>query len=292
MNLDSFISYLQHEKRYSAHTVKGYRADLLQFQEFIKDQFETDDFAIVSSAMARSWVVSLLEQGRDPRTVNRKISTLKTFYKYLVREQLVVKNPMLQVVSPKTGKKLPEFVPERDMEFLLDEEAFEKDFPGWRDRLIVELLYYTGMRRAELIGLTLVDVDLTGGTLRVLGKRNKERIIPIIPGLIKSIEGYLEIRETVASEDPHLLLTNKGKKLYPNLVYRTVIAYIGKASSITKKSPHVLRHSFATHMLNNGADLNAIKELLGHANLSATQVYTHNSVEQLKNIYKQAHPRA
>lgn len=292
MNLDSFISYLQHERRYSAHTIKGYSADLLQFQDFLGSQFETDDFTVVNGAMARSWVVTLLEQGKDPKTVNRKISTLKTFYKYLVRTQVVDKNPMLQVVSPKIGKKLPEFVPQRDMEFMLDPEAFEDDFDGWRDRMIIELLYYTGMRRAELLGLKLSDVDLNGGTLRVLGKRNKERILPIIPGLVTSIRDYLEVRNTVASNDDHLLLTSKGKKLYPNLVYRTVIAYLGKASSITKKSPHVLRHSFATHMLNNGADLNAIKELLGHANLSATQVYTHNSVEQLKNIYKQAHPRA
>lgn len=290
--MKNFLQYLENEKRYSAHTLIGYETDIKQFQSFLKETFDHSDDTSVTSVMVRSWVVNLLEHGLSPRTVNRKLSSLKTYYRFLKKEGAAKVNPMVAVVAPKTAKRLPEFVPEGDMQSLLDPEIFEDDFNGCRDKLIIELLYMTGIRKAELISIVVSDVDLQQGLIKVTGKRNKQRIIPIGNRLSEAIRDYLDIRARVTTDEDNLLITEAGKKLYPKLVYRVVNLYLGKASSITKKSPHVLRHTFATHMLNNGADLNAIKELLGHANLSATQVYTHNSIEKLKNVYKQAHPRA
>lgn len=290
--MKSFLQYLENEKRYSAHTLIGYETDIKQFQSFLKETFDQAEDTSVTSVMVRSWVVNLLEHGLNPRSVNRKLSSLKTYYRFLKKEGAVEINPMTAVVSPKTAKRLPEFVPEGDMQSLLGPEMFEDDFKGYRDKLIMELLYMTGIRKAELISIDVSDVDLQQGVIKVTGKRNKQRIIPIGKRLSETIGKYLHVRDQVTPVDDNLLLTEAGKKLYPKLVYRVVNLYLGKASSVTKKSPHVLRHTFATHMLNNGADLNAIKELLGHANLSATQVYTHNSIEKLKNVYKQAHPRA
>ena len=236
----------------------------------------------------------MMESGKTPRTVNRKITTLKSFYKYLMREQLIIRNPMDRVMSPKPDKKLPGFVEEGKMNLLLDEYRFGEDFRGIRNRLIIEVLYITGMRRAELIQLENSGVDLYEMQITVLGKRNKERIIPFGREYIGVFRNYIKLRDETfpAKEYNNFFLTDSGKPLYPKFVYRVVTTYLRFVTSMAVRSPHVLRHTFATHMLNRGADLNAIKEILGHASLSATQVYTHNTFEKLISIYKQAHPRA
>jgi integrase/recombinase XerC len=237
-------------------------------------------------------VVELLNSGIDPRSVNRKLSTLKTFYKYLLKESLVQKNPLLKVQAPKTSKRLPTFVEEKGMKMLLERELFTNDFIGARNKLIIELLYCTGIRLSELLGLLESDVDFSRKTLKVLGKRNKERIIPMVVELEKSIINYLNLKVRSGFSNPELVCSDKGVKLYPKFAYLVVNRFLSMVTTIDKKSPHVLRHTFATHLLNKGADLNAIKELLGHANLSATQVYTHSSIERLKNVHKQAHPKS
>ena len=242
--------------------------------------------------MVRSWMADLSEVGIDNRSVNRKLSTLKSFYKFLVREGKIEVNPTSGIIAPKISKKLPSYVPEKDMESLFRDVEFENGFVGKRDRLVLEMFYATGMRRDELINLKVNGVNRRENTVKVLGKRNKERIIPLYEGVNEALEEYLEVRSDCEPQDDHLFLTEKGKKIYPGLIYGIVKRYLEQITTIQKKSPHVLRHTFATHMLNNGADLNSIKELLGHANLSATQVYTHNSMEKLKSIYKQAHPKA
>ncbi|MCE2495775.1 MAG: tyrosine-type recombinase/integrase [Flavobacteriales bacterium] len=293
MNEASFFDHLSHERRYSEHTLRAYRTDLDQFKEFLLAVYENEDLMDVRGPMVRSWIVSLMNENYEPRSVQRKATSLKTFYKFLLHEGVIDKNPTAQLQTPKVRKRLPVVVPEEDLGALLDQRFFEDGYEGVRDRLIVMLLYHTGMRRAELIGLLERDVDLGRGQLKVLGKRNKERMIPIQTELAKAIEDYQREKEGLhrAVEAEELLLTQKGKKLYPKLVYRVVNRYLSYVSSVEKKSPHVLRHSFATHLLNAGAELSAIKELLGHANLSATQVYTHHSVEHLKKVYNQAHPR-
>ena len=242
--------------------------------------------------MIRSWIVSMMEQGITPRSINRKITTLKTFYKFLLRKGEIHLNPMLKVLSPKTSKHLPVFVEEVKMDLLFQEGNFGKDFEAIRDRLMLEFLYATGMRLSELIGLTDNDVNAYEGQLKVLGKRNKERIIPFTNKLKGLIKEYREERDQHFTAVPSFFVTDKGKTLYPKLVYRIVTSRLGDVTTLDKKSPHILRHTFATHMLNNGADINSVKELLGHANLSATQVYTHNTIEKLKQAHKQAHPRA
>jgi integrase/recombinase XerC len=231
-----------------------------------------------------------MEQKIVPRSVNRKITTLKTFYKFLLRQGVVAENPMLKIQSPKTSKRLPVFVEKEGMDILLDSIDFGDDFEGQRNKLIIEIFYSTGMRLTELVNLKQLDVDLYQSHLKVLGKRNKERIIPFNPILKEQIKIYLQAKPTL--NDEFLFITSSGAKMYDKLVYRIVNAYLSQITTVDKKSPHVLRHTFATHMLNNGANLNSIKELLGHASLSATQVYTHNTVEKLKNIHKQAHPKA
>jgi integrase/recombinase XerC len=286
----SFLEYLQYEKRFSNHTILAYSNDLAQFSEYLQITYEIKELPEISHTLIRSWIVSMMDQKMSPRSVNRKITTLKTFYKYLLRQQVVTENPMLKIQSPKTSKRLPVFVEKDNMDALLDTIEFGSDFDGERNKLIMELLYATGIRLSELINLKQANVDLNSCQLKVLGKRNKERIVPFNNALKQLIEGYLEHEET--KESYYLFVTKKGKKLYEKFVYRVVNKYLSQVTSISKKSPHVLRHTFATHMLNNGADLNAIKELLGHANLSATQVYTHNTVEKLKNVHKQAHPKA
>ena len=245
--------------------------------------------------MIRAWIMDLIDNKISGRSVNRKLSSLKTFFRYLRKNNLVTANPMLKILPPKTNKALPEFVSNEQMNLLLDDVNFEEGFEGKRDRLIIEMFYFTGIRLAELVGLTNADVDLEKKQIKVLGKRNKERIIPFGNILERSIVAYISEREkmtgTVRAEQA-FFTTKKGLKIYKKLVYRVVNSYLSKVSTLKKKSPHILRHTFATHMLNNGADLNAIKELLGHANLSATQVYTHNTIDKLKSIYNQAHPRA
>ncbi|MBF90270.1 MAG: integrase [Flavobacteriales bacterium] len=292
MLLDEFLKYLQLEKRYSPHTVKAYQIDLIQFQDYVEETYES----VLQKAkhpMVRSWLAQMLDYGISPRSVNRKIAAIKSFYKFLLKEEKVKEDPTIKVVPPKMSKKLPAFVEEGQMRQLLDELDFADGYAGVRDKLMIELFYSTGIRQAELIHLKIKDIDLSSNVIKVLGKRNKQRLIPLTIELRQKIEAYLKLRfELPIKDSSYLLLTNKGKKLYPTLVYRQVNHYLSQVTSLDKKSPHVLRHTFATHMLNNGADLNAIKELLGHANLSATQVYTHNTIDKLKKVYNQAHPRA
>lgn len=248
---------------------------------------------MISHYEIREWIVYLMENNISARSINRKISTLKSFFKFLHREGHITKNPLLKISSPKNQKKLPSFVEKNKMDLLLDKIEFANDFEGVRDSLIIEILYLTGIRLSELINIKLTDVDFGEKAIKVLGKRNKERLVPITNELINSINYYIKHRNQLKHiENNYLLLTQKGEKVYPKLIYRIVNRYLELVTTIEKKSPHVLRHTFATHMLNNGADLNAIKEILGHANLSATEVYTHNTFEKLKSIYKQAHPRA
>ncbi|MGB0403745.1 MAG: tyrosine-type recombinase/integrase [Salibacteraceae bacterium] len=296
MVIDEFLQYISSEKRFSHHTIKAYQKDLETFQLFILNHFEINDLTKVSHQDVRSWLVDLKSSGLTNRSINRKISTLKSFYRFLLREAVVENNPMAKVVAPKSGKRLPEFVEKDKIELILDQPSgqLDNDFELCRDFLIIELLYATGIRLSELISIKDFDVDHSNGQLKVLGKRDKERIIPLANDLLFRVQDYIKIKETsqIANSKKNLFLTARGKELYPKLVYRLVNRRIGEVSSQKKRSPHVLRHTFATHLLNNGADLNAVKELLGHANLSATQVYTHNTFEKLKNIYKQAHPRA
>ena len=286
---NKFITYLSSEKRFSEHTIKSYTADLKQFTSFLSSEFQIiDEINEISFQIIRTWIASLLEKGLSPRSVNRKISTLKTYFKFLIREGKLIENPMMKVVAPKSKKRLPIFIEEDQIASLLNEVQFEEGFIGQRNKLIIELFYVTGIRLSELINIKISDVDFNNQSIKVLGKRNKERIIPLSSTTINSLNNFIE-----NNQKNHFLFTNlDGMKLYTKLVYRLVNKYIAEISSVNKKSPHILRHTFATHMLNNGADINAIKELLGHANLSATQVYTHNTIEKLKTVYKQAHPRA
>ncbi len=289
--IGNFIDYLEFEKRFSIHTLKAYRSDLQQFAIFLRTEEQVEKLDEISSPMIRSWLVKMMEEGIDPRSINRKITSLKTFFKYSMKNGWITINPMLKVVSPKVPKKLPVYVEAQKMDFLLDSTEFPAGFEGTRDRLILELFYGTGMRRAELLSLLMEDLDVHQKQLKVTGKRNKQRIIPLHDSLLDLFRQYLELRNPIVGNDALVFVTPQGKPLYPELVYRLVKKQLSKVSTQSKRSPHVLRHSFATEMLNQGADLNAIKEILGHANLSATQVYTHNSIEKLRNVYKKAHPR-
>ncbi|MEI6508975.1 MAG: tyrosine-type recombinase/integrase [Bacteroidota bacterium] len=290
--VQDFVNYLQFEKHFSVNTITAYQNDLQQFQQFLITNFEVQHVKAINHQMIRSWLVHLMENKIVARSVARKLTTLKSFYKYLLKENIVENNPMAKVQSPKIQKRLPVFVEEKPMQQLLDQTAFLEGFEGNRDKLIINLLYSTGIRLSELIGLKTLDTDLFQNQIKVLGKRNKERIIPITNELSEQIKAYIKERDRENLSHDNLLVTVKGEKMYAKLVYNIVKRNLGYVTSIEKKSPHVLRHTFATHLLNKGADLNAIKELLGHANLSATQVYTHNSIGRLKNIYKNKHPRA
>lgn len=286
--LNDFISYIQFEKRYSLHTVNAYQKDLEEFEDFLSKQWELN-LIHASFQSVRSWILSLMETGSSPRTVNRKISSLRSFYKFLLRKEKIETNPLSKIIPPKQKNDLPHFFSEKEM-VKLGELTFKESFEGVRDQLMLELLYRTGIRRQELIDLKAAHVSYD--EIKVRGKRNKERIIPLSHNLTDLLRRYINLREeSFAEKEEAFFLTSKGKKLYPKLVYQIVNYYIRPITTVKKVSPHVLRHSFATHMLNNGADLNAIKEILGHSNLSATQVYTHNSVDKLKNIHKLAHPR-
>jgi len=289
MDIDGFIEYISKQKRYSHHTVLGYKTDLLDFSDYCHKYFKIS-IQQVSHREVRSWFSQLMDDGFKPRTIHRKSSSLKSFFKYLIIQGAVLQSPMDLVPLPKLGRQLPKFVEEKSLDILLNEIEFPQSFEGKRDKLIIDLFYQTGIRKAELISLTIDDDNFHLNQIKVLGKRNKERIIPISCSLIETIKEYLTYRKP--SLESNLLITSKGKALYPKLVYNIVNENLSKVTTLSKKSPHVLRHSFATHMLNNGAELNSIKELLGHVNLAATQVYTHNSLEKIKSIYKQAHPRA
>ncbi|HHJ10951.1 MAG TPA: hypothetical protein ENK25_08675 [Bacteroidetes bacterium] len=289
--INKYIDYLSYQKRYSAHTVRSYLTDLDQFIAFIKFREKSMKWTDVEDTHVRDWIVSLMEQGMSARTVNRKLSSVKAFYRYLQREGIATNIAGL-VKGPKTGKPLPVFVREKEINRLLDDFDFGDDFTGLRNKMVIEILYETGIRSSELAGLKDSDLRLRDHVIRVTGKRNKQRQVPITRELEQDLQHYLEEKQNVFPDTDYLFVTGKGKSLYPKLIYRIVHQYLGLVTSLSKRSPHVLRHTFATHLLNRGADLNAIKEILGHANLSATQIYTHSTFEKLKTIYKQAHPRA
>jgi len=292
INKDNYLSYLRYERRCSPHTVEAYDKDLQQYFIFCYDNHIESEYP--DSKTIRLWIVELLESKHSPRSVNRKISALRSYIRYLVREGKIQSDPLTRIVKPKTGKRNPEFVTEENINTILDSYPFGNDFRGMRNRLIIELFYQTGMRRAELVSLTVHSLDLRSQSLKVSGKRNKERIVPLTPYIAKLLGEYMELRERQFPEiaEKALFLTERGLPVYPKLIYRVVNEFLTVVTTLDKRSPHVLRHTFATHMLNKGADLNAIKELLGHANLSATQIYTHNTFEKLKAVYNKAHPRA
>jgi integrase/recombinase XerC len=294
MAIDRFFQYIQFEKRYSPNTVVSYRNDIEQFFDFLQQEFNISNYKEIDFSQIRSWLASMMEQGITARAVNRKISTLKSYFRFLINEGDISENPMRKIIAPKISKRLPVYVEKDKMTVLLDEIDFGKDFEGVRNRLIVELFYMTGMRLSELVNLTVSDMNLAKKTIKVLGKRNKERIIPLSNSLVIQIDVYINFRNEIknAIDNKYLFITAKGKKVYQKLVYRLINYYLSIITTLEKKSPHILRHTFATHMLNNGADLNAIKELLGHSNLSATQLYTHNTIEKLKKVYQQSHPKA
>ena len=290
-----FLRFLQYEKRFSQHTLTAYGIDLKQFFNFMGQTYQAQKPEEITHFFIRSWIVSLLDRKIDSRTVNRKISSLKTYFKFLMREKTISQNPMLKIVSPKTAKKLPVIVDRQKMDQLLDGVAFKEGFEGIRDKLIINMFYQTGMRLAELIGLKDNNVDLYNLTLKVLGKRNKERIIPITPEMKEAIAVYLNERNNIIDEkikSEYFFIKNDGNKLHPKFVYKVVNVMLSQVTTNKKRSTHVLRHTFATEMLNSGAQINAIKEILGHSSLAATQLYTHNTIDKLKNIYKQAHPKA
>lgn len=288
MSQDQFLSFLKNEKRYSPLTLTAYKTDLEQFSSFLADSYEINNISEVKHQMIRSWIVSLIEKEISNRSVNRKISSLKSYYKFLIRQDIVESNPMQKIISPKSSKRLPVFVEKKCMSSLFDEIEYEVGYEGVRDKLMLELFYCTGIRLSEMINLKSNDYSMSNNTIKVIGKGNKERVLPLSKELSGLISAYLEDYQV----NDWLFLTKKRKKMYPKLVYRIVYSYLSKVTTLKKKSPHVLRHTFATHMLNNGADLNAIKEFLGHSNLSATQVYTHNSIQKLSDVYNQAHPKA
>ncbi len=291
---ESFLKHLKIEKRYSLHTIRSYQTDLDQFFSWLSENDIPIAPGEITSHQVRAWVVNLIDNGITPVSVHRKISCLRVFFRYLRKEGIVNHDPLEKVVLPKRKKNLPVFIGEEELDALLDDYNFGNDFAGIRNRTIIEMLYLTGMRRSELIGLSDRDVDLREGTVKVTGKRNKQRIIPLTKDFTARLEEYVNVRKDYAGNESEnwFFITDKGNKLYDKYVYNVVKRYLTMVTTIEKKSPHILRHSFATHMLNRGAGLNAIKEFLGHANLSATQIYTHNTFEKLRKIYKQAHPRA
>ena len=292
MHLPQFIDYLQYEKKYSLHTVNAYQKDISDFAVFAEENFEETNLVEISYSIIRSWIVKLVDEEVSNRSINRKISSLKTFYKYLLKTKQIEVSPLAKHKSLKVSKKVQVPFSAKEVETVIANFSAE-GFSDVRDQLIIELLYSTGMRRAELINLKLESIQIESSQIKVLGKRNKERMIPLLPSVKKTFIAYLKEREQleINSESDYLLLTNKGKKLYDTLVYRIVNGYFSRVSTKTKNSPHIIRHSFATHLLNEGADLNSVKELLGHSSLASTQVYTHNSIKELSKVYLKSHPR-
>lgn len=294
MSIETFLSYLSHEKRYSLHTIESYKIDLVQFEGYLRENFEME-MPEVQPVQVRNYIVYLMEQGISANSVGRKMSALRSFYKYYQRQGVIGSNPVSHIKAPKVVKHLPVFIDDQKLDTLLDSgEFFDDSFPSVRDKMIIEVLFGTGMRLAELLALKEADLDQYAGTVKVLGKGGKQRIIPLAKPLVQQLKDYMDLKslQNFDNKTEALFVTNKGTAVHRNFVYTTVKSYLTFISTQNKRSPHVLRHSYATSLLNRGADLNAIKELLGHASLAATQVYTHNSIERLKTIYKQAHPKA
>ena len=292
MIVNSFLEYLELEKNYSKHTITAYRKDINSFYEFCINEFDLKDLTKVNYSQIRSWIVLLVDSGISNNSINRKVSSLKSFYKFLQKTAQIKQNPLVKHKALKVAKKVQVPFTINEVNEVIEVLGEENDFTSLRNKLIVELFYSTGMRRAELIGLRMNSVNIETKSLKVLGKRNKERLIPLIPSVLNTIHNYLIVRRGLNCETDFLLVTDKGNKVYETLVYRVINNYFSKVSTKVKKSPHMLRHSFATHLLNQGADLNSVKELLGHSSLASTQVYTHNSLEKIKEVYNQAHPRS
>jgi integrase/recombinase XerC len=291
--LQPFVDYLKFEKRYSKHTVVSYETDLVSFFDYVVTQYGETPLNQLSHIYIRSWLASLKDQGLTAKSINRKISSLKSFFKYQLKAGVIKQTPMTKIVSPKNEKRLPNFVADKDIKTLFDHVEFPDTWQGKTERLLLLLFYNTGMRLSEVINLKDSQVNASNHSLKILGKGNKERIVPISPEILNEIRNYQIERNHLINERIDLLLINeKGKPLSPRGVYSSVKKYLSLVTTIEKRSPHVLRHTFATHLTNNGADLNAVKELLGHSSLAATQIYTHNTIEKLKNIYKKAHPKA
>ena len=290
---DSYKDYLLKEKNYSAHTVIAYYNDVSEFENFIVDEFQMDDLVGVNYNQIRSWIVKMVDFGISNTSVNRKISSLRSFYKFLLKIKQIDASPLLKHKSLKTPKKLQIPFSEKELNEVLNHIKYAEGFEGIRDKLIIDLFYTTGIRRSELITIKKSNVDLSGGLLKVLGKRNKERILPILPIVQNQFDLYWRQRDSLKNikDEEFFFLTLKGVKLNDSLVYRLINMYFSHVSEKVKKSPHILRHTFATHMLNNGADLNSVKELLGHSSLASTQIYTHSSLAELKKVYGDAHPR-
>jgi integrase/recombinase XerC len=297
--ITDFGRYLKFEKRYAQHTLTAYNQDLEQFRSFIKQQFDITDIKPVAHFHLRSWLADLKDNKQTERTINRKISSVNSFFKYLLKQQLVEKNPVREMHALRLPERLPQYMKEQETEHLLEEVPFDIGFKGATDRLICELFYQTGMRRAELQQLKENDIEWKLRQVRILGKGNKERLVPLSPDLLEAIKAYIAEKgrltdadgNLLQSDSSHLLVLENGKPLYPEYIYRIVKKYLSVTTTLKKKSPHILRHTFATHLLNNGANIQAIKDLLGHSSLAATQVYTHNNIERLKEIHKTRHPR-
>ncbi|MBL3654669.1 tyrosine-type recombinase/integrase [Fulvivirga sediminis] len=291
---EKFLKYLQYEKRYSKHTIASYSHDLEQLEDFVHANFTGLELVSVTHNVLRTWILDLVDQKMEPRSINRKIACLRSFYKFLLKSEAIDKDPTTKLRVLKTSKKLPQFVQENEMMKLLDNFEFGTNFPEKRDQLILELLYGTGIRLSELISLKVSDINLADRTLKVLGKRNKERVLPYSVSLSKTLDEYLSLKNKhdLIKDSTRLVVTDSGEDCYPMMIYRTVKNYLNLFTTIEKRSPHVLRHTFATHLLNKGAELNAVKDLLGHTSLAATQVYTHNSLDKLKAVFEQAHPKA
>ena len=293
MLIDSFLKYLRYERNYSECTITSYKTDLLQFEEFLEGKGENNEFTTADADLIRGWIVALMDKGAKPSSVNRKLSSLRSFYHFLIRKGVVAVNPMVKIVGPKNRKPLPSFLRESDMNRLLDEVPFKEGFEGCRDRMILEMFYATGMRLSELIGLNDADVDFSSKLIKVTGKRNKQRLIPFGKELEEGLLIYIKVRdEALPVKERSLFVRKNGMRMYPVQVYRLVRRSLSKVVTLKKKSPHVLRHTFATAMLNDNAQLGTVKELLGHESLATTEIYTHTTFEELKKVYEQAHPRA
>ena len=293
-HIQSFLDYLRYDKRYSAHTLISYQTDLIDFFDFLETQFEKTSLKNINHNFIRSWLASLKNKGLIAKSLNRKISSLKSFFKYQLKTGAIEATPMANVISPKISKRLPVFVRENETKKLV--ESLSQSTEDWKTlnaRMLITIFYSTGMRLNELITLKEKQIDFSRAQIKVLGKGNKERMIPLSKEVVKVIRDYQQLKKKdFEHADNFLLVTGKGKKIYPKYAYLLVNKFLGETNTLDKKSPHVLRHTFATHLMNNGADLNAVKELLGHSSLASTQVYTHNSIEKLKNVHKKAHPKA